>query len=82
MAFEIDEIESRYDWRSVVIHGTIYFLDGSGGDGERETFQTALELMRTVDAELLTADDPTPHRSALFRIHADQIIGRAARSAE
>ncbi|HEY6827126.1 MAG TPA: pyridoxamine 5'-phosphate oxidase family protein [Gemmatimonadaceae bacterium] len=82
VAFEIDEIESRYDWRSVVIHGTIYFLDGSGGDGERETFQTALELMRTVDAELLTADDPTPHRSALFRIHADQIIGRAARSAE
>jgi uncharacterized protein len=81
VAFEIDEIESRFDWRSVVVHGTIYFLDASGGDRDRETFETALELMRTVDAELLRSDDPTPHRSALFRVHADEIIGRAARSA-
>jgi nitroimidazol reductase NimA-like FMN-containing flavoprotein (pyridoxamine 5'-phosphate oxidase superfamily) len=82
VAFEIDDVESRYDWRSVVIHGTIYFLDGSGGDRERETYETALKLMRTVDAELLTSDDPTPHRSTLFRIHADRIIGRASRTGE
>jgi len=82
VAFEIDEIESRFDWRSVVIHGTIYFLDGSGGDRERETYATALELMRSVDAEMLTAADPVPHRSTLFRIHADRIIGRASRTAE
>jgi uncharacterized protein len=81
VAFEIDEIEGRYDWRSVVVHGTIYFLDASGGDRERDSFQAALEVMRRADEELLTPDDPTPHRSALFRIHADQIIGRAARSA-
>lgn len=82
VAFEIDEVESRYDWRSVVVHGTIYFLDASGGDRDREAYQTALELMRTVDSELLTSNDPAPHRSTLFRIHANQIIGRAARSAE
>jgi len=81
VAFEIDEIEDRFDWRSVVIHGTIYFLDPSGGDRDREAYETALEVMRTVDAELLTAADPTPQRSALFRIHADVIVGRAARSA-
>ena len=81
VAFEIDEIESRFDWRSVVIHGTIYFLDSGGGDRDRETYATALELMRTVDADMLTSDDATPHRSTLFRIHADRIIGRAARSA-
>ena len=82
VAFEIDEIESRFDWRSVVVHGTIYFLDGSGGDREREAYETALQLMRTVDADVLTAADPTPHRSTFFRIHADQIIGRASRTAE
>ena len=82
VAFEVDEIESRFDWRSVVIHGTIYFLDPSGGDRDRENYATALELMRTVDADVLTTTDPVPHRSTLFRIHADQIIGRASRTAE
>lgn len=81
VAFEIDEVEGRFDWRSVVVHGTIYFLDASGGDRDRETYESALELMRTVDADLLTSADPTPHRSTLFRIHADRIIGRAARTA-
>ena len=27
VAFEVDEIRSRVDWRSVVVHGTIYFID-------------------------------------------------------
>jgi len=82
VAFEIDEIESRFDWRSVVIHGTIYFLDASGSDRERETYAAALEVIRSVDAETLTPVDPAPHRSTLFRIHADRIIGRASRTAE
>jgi len=81
VAFEVDEIESRFDWRSVVIHGTIYFLDPSGGDRDREAYATALELMRAVDADVMTAVDPAPHRTTLFRIHADRIIGRAARTA-
>lgn len=81
VAFEIDEIEGRYDWRSVVVHGTIYFLDPAGGDRVRETYDAALALMRTVDSDLLTSADPTPQRSTLFRIHADRIIGRAARTA-
>ena len=82
VAFEIDEVESRYDWRSVVVHGTIYFLDPGGGDRDRETYEAALALMRTVDADLLTAADPTPQRSTLFRIHADSVVGRAARTAK
>lgn len=82
VAFEIDDVESRYDWRSVVVHGKIYFLDPSGGDRDRETYEAALALMRTVDADLLTAADPTPQRSMLFRIHADSITGRGARTAK
>ena len=82
VAFEVDEVESRFDWRSVVIHGTIYFLDAQGGDRDREAYAAALQLMRAVDADVLTAADATPHRTTLFRIHADQIIGRASRSAD
>jgi nitroimidazol reductase NimA-like FMN-containing flavoprotein (pyridoxamine 5'-phosphate oxidase superfamily) len=82
VAFEVDEVEGRFDWRSVVIHGTIYFLDPRGGDDDREAYAAALGLMRTVDADVLTAADSAPHRSTLFRIHADQIIGRGSRTAE
>jgi uncharacterized protein len=82
VAFQVDEIESRFDWQSVVVHGTIYFLDPDGGDREREAYAEAVELLRTVDADILTPADATPHRSTLFRIHADSIVGRAARSAE
>lgn len=82
VAFEVDEVESRFDWRSVVIHGTIYFMDPSGGDRDREAYATALELLRAVDGDVLTAGDPAPHRTTLFRIHADEIIGRASRTAE
>ena len=80
VAFEVDEVESRFDWRSVVIHGTIYFLDPSGGDRDREAYATALKVLRAVDGDVLTAADPAPHRTTLFRIHADEIIGRASRT--
>jgi nitroimidazol reductase NimA-like FMN-containing flavoprotein (pyridoxamine 5'-phosphate oxidase superfamily) len=67
VAFEVDEVEG---------------LDPRGGDDDREAYAAALGLMRTVDADVLTAADSAPHRSTLFRIHADQIIGRGSRTAE
>jgi nitroimidazol reductase NimA-like FMN-containing flavoprotein (pyridoxamine 5'-phosphate oxidase superfamily) len=82
VAFEVDEVESRFDWRSVVIHGTIYFLDPRGGDRDREAYATAVAVLRSVEEDILTPIDPAPHRSTLFRIHADQIIGRASKTAE
>lgn len=82
VAFEVDEIEGRFDWRSVVVHGTIYFLDPEGGDREREAYGAALQLLRSLDADILTPADATPQRSTLFRIHADSVTGRAARSIE
>jgi uncharacterized protein len=36
VAFEVDEIEGRFDWRSVVVHGAMYLLEPDGGDRERE----------------------------------------------
>lgn len=82
VAFQVDEVESRFDWRSVVVHGTLYFLDPDGGDREREAYADAVELLRSIDAAVLTPADATPQRSTLFRIHADAITGRAARSAD
>lgn len=80
VAFEVDEVEGRFDWVSVVVHGTLYFLDPDGGDRDREAYAQGVRLLRRVDADVLTASDVTPERSTLFRIHADDITTRAARS--
>jgi uncharacterized protein len=76
VAFEVDEVTDRSDWRSVVVRGTIYFLDADGSD--RAAHAAAVEILRSMDVDALTERDPTPYRQALFRIHVDEITGRQA----
>jgi nitroimidazol reductase NimA-like FMN-containing flavoprotein (pyridoxamine 5'-phosphate oxidase superfamily) len=78
VAFEVDEIRSRTDWKSVVVHGTIYFLDANS-EADRADYAAAVQILRSADADALTAADATPQRQALFRIHTDEIIGRGAK---
>ena len=78
VAFEVDEVRALFDWRSVVVHGTIYVLTEEGAPLEREEFSRALDLLRTLVPEALTPDDPTPARTIVFGLHADRISGRAA----
>ena len=76
LAFEADEISALFDWKSVVVKGALYILEA---DGPRsEAHDHAIEVMRRVHAEVFTPDDPAPHRTVVFRIHADQVTGRAA----
>jgi nitroimidazol reductase NimA-like FMN-containing flavoprotein (pyridoxamine 5'-phosphate oxidase superfamily) len=81
VAFEVDEIEGRFDWRSVVVHGAMYVLEPDGGDRDREAYAAAVGLLREVDGAALTSGDPTPFRTAIFGIHADDMVGRAASTA-
>ncbi|MEO5568952.1 MAG: pyridoxamine 5'-phosphate oxidase family protein [Gemmatimonadaceae bacterium] len=76
VAFEVDEVDGAFDWRSVVVHGTVYFL--SDGPGTRAAYTRAMKILRTLDPRALTADDPVPERSIVFRIYVDDIAGRAA----
>ena len=80
VAFEVDEVTSRVDWRSVVVRGTIYFLDPERGEQEREEYNDAAELLRSIDHGALTDADDTPFRHVIFRIHADEVTGRRASS--
>jgi nitroimidazol reductase NimA-like FMN-containing flavoprotein (pyridoxamine 5'-phosphate oxidase superfamily) len=82
VAFEVDEVEGLYDWRSVVVHGTLYVLDAAGGDRDRESYSRALEIVRRVDAEALTTGDVTPQRTVVFQVAIDVISGRVATTAE
>jgi nitroimidazol reductase NimA-like FMN-containing flavoprotein (pyridoxamine 5'-phosphate oxidase superfamily) len=78
IAFEVDEIESRSAWRSVVVHGTIYWLDRSRSDRDRDAYDEALATLRAADPAVLTEADQAPHRTVLFRIRTDEITSRAA----
>ncbi len=73
VAFEVDEVQGPYDWRSVVVHGGFYAL--SPGD---EGWDHALQLLRTAVPEALTENDPTPFRTVLFRIAVQESTGREA----
>jgi nitroimidazol reductase NimA-like FMN-containing flavoprotein (pyridoxamine 5'-phosphate oxidase superfamily) len=78
VAFEIDEVEGRFDWRSVVVHGTIYFLDEAN---DPDGYEAAVEVLRSSDVGALTDEDAAPFRRHLFRVHVDSIVGRQAVSA-
>lgn len=78
VAFEVDEIEGVFNWRSVVLHGGLYLLDAGGPPREAAARRRAIRLLRTLVPETLRASDPVPFRDVLFRIHMDELSGRAA----
>lgn len=80
VAFEVDEITGLFDWTSVVAHGAVYLIDAEGTAPDRERHHHAVDLLRMIVPGTLTPDDPTPERTALFRIHLAQVSGRTARS--
>ena len=78
VAFEVDEVEGLFDWRSVVVHGVVDMPDGEGSPADREAYERILDRIRTVLPSALGASDPAPERVLPFRIHVDTISGRAA----
>jgi nitroimidazol reductase NimA-like FMN-containing flavoprotein (pyridoxamine 5'-phosphate oxidase superfamily) len=78
VAFEVDEVHALFDWQSVVIKGGLYLLRKEGSDHERAIYERGVELVRRLIPEALTPDDPIPERALLFRIHIDELTGRAA----
>lgn len=77
VAFEVDEIQGLYDWRSVVAHGAFYQLSP-----DDPAWTHALELIRRIAPDALMEADPTPFRTVLFRIPVQECTGRRAVSQE
>jgi len=81
VAFEVDEIDGPFDWRSVVAHGTVYMLSRTGSKLARASYQLAVQHLRTLVPRALDDEDPTPERTVVLQIHPDPITGREAYSA-
>ncbi len=82
VAFEVDEVSGRFDWRSVVVRGPFYRIPQERGGEASPVHRRALQLLRRVVPATLTEYDPTPDRTVFFRIVAKEITGRASRAVE
>ncbi len=78
IAFQVDDIEAVFEWRSVVVHGRIEFLDPDGSPQEVARFAQAVERFRTLVPNAFDVDDPTPVRELAFVIAVQEMTGRAA----
>lgn len=81
VAFEVDEVEGLFQWRSVVVHGGFYTVPADGAEWERQEWSRGVELLRGLVPETFTGDDPAPHRDVLFRIAVQEATGRECVSA-
>ena len=80
VAFEVDEVDALFDWRSVVVKGGFYLLRADGSAQERKIYDNGVAILRRLVPETLTPRDPLPDRAIVFRIHVDEMFGRAATS--
>jgi nitroimidazol reductase NimA-like FMN-containing flavoprotein (pyridoxamine 5'-phosphate oxidase superfamily) len=78
VAFEVDEVEEIFRWRSVVVHGGFYALPEQGAEWEQEEWRRGVELLRGLIPETLSSGDPVAFRTVLFRIAVQDVTGREA----
>lgn len=78
VAFEVDEVTAPFDWTSVVVKGTVYFISGVAGVDDPEEYQKAIEVLRRLIPETMTPQDPTPVRNVILRISLNEVHGRAS----
>jgi len=78
VAFEVDEVEAIFSWRSVVIHGGFYVLPADGAEWEQAEWRRGVELVRQLIPETFTDGDPVAHRTTIFRIAVQEASGREA----
>jgi nitroimidazol reductase NimA-like FMN-containing flavoprotein (pyridoxamine 5'-phosphate oxidase superfamily) len=79
VAFEIDEVNDVFDWRSVVIHGSFWILHPRGSPRAEELWAKAAELVSRIVPGALTENDPVGFRQTLFRIAVSDVRGREAK---
>ena len=78
IAFEVDEVRDLFHWASVIVHGGLYVIPAEVADRDDDLYRHAVELLRRLIPGTGTSDDPVPSRSVVFRIHLDEVQGRAA----
>lgn len=78
VAFEIDEVSGLFEWRSVVVRGTLFLLSADDDGPLHGEWDHAVTLLARLVPGAFTPEDPWPDRSLVFGIKALHVTGRAA----
>ena len=78
VGFEVDEVGGVFDWRSVVVHGTVYVMERDGGATEVALWSKGIATLRRIIPETGADNDPVPFRTLVFGIHIDSMTGRCS----
>ena len=80
VAFEVDEIESLFRWRSVVVHGSLHAAIEGDPEWKRNVreWEEAMRSVRTLIPAAFTERDPTAFRDIVLRIDVAEVSGREA----
>lgn len=78
VAFEVDEIEELFRWRSVVVHGGFFAMPLREGGWDVEEWRKGVEMLRTLIPQTFAEGDPVAFRTIVFRIAVQEISGREA----
>jgi uncharacterized protein len=76
VAFHADEVVSPWDWRSVLVHGPLQFLDPEGGEEMAAMHARALTALGRRVPAFQSPRDPGAFRSILFGITVQEMTGR------
>lgn len=76
VAFEVDEFEEMFRWRSVVVHGKVEVV--SADTSGVETHEHAIGALRSLIPGTDSEDDPVSFRNVVLRIHLSEVSGREA----
>jgi nitroimidazol reductase NimA-like FMN-containing flavoprotein (pyridoxamine 5'-phosphate oxidase superfamily) len=80
VAFEVDEVEGIFDWRSVIVRGTVYVMAPDASRAEVALWKRGVAHLRQLIPETATDSDPVAFRSVVFGIHVDSMTGRSSSS--
>jgi nitroimidazol reductase NimA-like FMN-containing flavoprotein (pyridoxamine 5'-phosphate oxidase superfamily) len=80
VAFEIDEVKELLDWRSVVVHGTIYHVTRDAGEHDRAMFARVVDRLRELVPPGNPDADPLADRPIALCLHIDRLTGREAKT--
>ncbi|HET6898432.1 MAG TPA: pyridoxamine 5'-phosphate oxidase family protein [Vicinamibacteria bacterium] len=80
VAFEVDEIEGLFRWRSVVVHGNLHAAAEGDAEWQRDVsgWEEAMRSFRNLVPGAFTPRDPTGFRDVLLRIDVAELSGREA----
>lgn len=77
-AFEVDEVEGLFEWRSVVVHGTVYLPDKDDTEQQRASHERGVMHLRALYSNTFAAGDAAPDRTQVFHMHTSEMTGRYA----